>query len=433
LPRLNRHARHGLPRHYCYYVRMLLSSGSLSADTITGTVNNSTTGKPASRDDVVLIRLGQGMEEAARTRTDASGHFSFHLPDAGPYLIRAIHQSVTYHRMASPGTNSVEVQVFDVSRNVSGIAVTADVMRLQAQSGELQGTRLFAIDNASKPPRTQIHGKDFEFCLPDGAQIDQGMAMTVGGQPVISSPVPEKARNCYGFMFPFRPGETQFQVVFHMRYSGELSIDPNALYRAQHFVVMVPKTMRFTAAPGVAFQAMEDPRQSDALVRVMSNTWVGQPLSFTISGTGTLNDPGDDSQGVPHPVGDETVAPPARDSRQSGGPTPPAVAPAPVHRYRWHTLGAFLLLLGGGAVYFTRRSRDATFARSAASEQPFNCSSAPTKNSRDSDLTLDELKDELFQLEVERRQGRISQLEYERARAALDQTLDRAIKRARRK
>src|SRR6266403_1251746 len=66
---------------------------------------------------------------------------------------------------------------------------------------------------------------------------------------------------------------------------------------------MVPKTMRFTAAPGVTFQAMEDPRQPDALVRVMSNTRVDQPLNFSLSGTGTLNDLGDDSQGRPHPVG----------------------------------------------------------------------------------------------------------------------------------
>jgi hypothetical protein len=129
------------------------------------------------------------------------------------------------------------------------------------------------------------------------------MAMTGGGQSVSSLPVPEKVKNCYGFVFPLRPGETQFQVVFHMRYSGELSIDRKAIFDAQHFVVMVPKTMRFTAAPGVTFQAMEDPRQSDALVPVMSNTRVGQPLNFSISGTGRLNDPGDDSQGAPHPVG----------------------------------------------------------------------------------------------------------------------------------
>jgi hypothetical protein len=46
-----------------------------------------------------------------------------------------------------------------------------------------------------------------------------------------------------------------------------------------------------------------------------------------------------------------------------------------------------------------------------------------------SSLLLEALKEELFQLEVERRQGKITPAEYEKARAALDQTLDRALKR----
>jgi hypothetical protein len=42
---------------------------------------------------------------------------------------------------------------------------------------------------------------------------------------------------------------------------------------------------------------------------------------------------------------------------------------------------------------------------------------------------LEALKDELFDLEVEHKQGRISQQEYEKTKAALDQTLQRALKR----
>jgi hypothetical protein len=50
-----------------------------------------------------------------------------------------------------------------------------------------------------------------------------------------------------------------------------------------------------------------------------------------------------------------------------------------------------------------------------------------------SGLLLEALKEELFQLEVENKQGSISQPEYEKARAALDQTLERALKRTARK
>jgi hypothetical protein len=46
-----------------------------------------------------------------------------------------------------------------------------------------------------------------------------------------------------------------------------------------------------------------------------------------------------------------------------------------------------------------------------------------------SSMLLEALKEELFQLEVEKKQGKITSDEYEKARAALDQTLERALKR----
>jgi hypothetical protein len=374
---------------------------------------------------VVLITLGQGMEEVAHTRTNTSGHFSFQLPDSGPHVVRAIHQGVTYHSMAPTGTNSIEVQVFDVSSSTANVSVTADVMRFQAKGDELQGIRLFAVNNTSNPPRTQMHGKDFEFFLPDGAEIDQGMAKTNGGPPVNSPPVPEKDRNRYGFAFPVRPGETEFQVVFHMKYSGELNVDPKALHGAEHFVVMVPRTMQFTAAPAVRFQSMEDPRQSDALVRVVTDMRAGQLLDFRISGTGTLDEPGDDSQGAPHPVPYQSAA--GGDANSAGSDSNPNGAPYPLKRYGGYIGGGFALLLAAGVIYARIRSR--AVARSSKQRIPNTASSTPGYSNR-SRVLLEELKNELFQLEVDRKQGRIGQAEYERARATLDRTLRRAIKRA---
>ena len=99
------------------YWHILLLASVAAAQTLTGTVKNATTGKPAAGDEVVLLKLGQGMEEAGRTKTDAKGQFSFKLDDAqSPHLVRAIHQDVTYHRMAPPGTTSVELEVYDVGK-----------------------------------------------------------------------------------------------------------------------------------------------------------------------------------------------------------------------------------------------------------------------------------------------------------------------------
>ena len=67
------------------YSILLFSSVLVSAQALTGRVTNDTTSKPAGGDRVVLISLDQGMEEVAHTRTNANGHFSFHLPDAGAH------------------------------------------------------------------------------------------------------------------------------------------------------------------------------------------------------------------------------------------------------------------------------------------------------------------------------------------------------------
>jgi len=392
------------------------------AQTLTGTVTNGTTKKPASDDDVVLIKLGQGMEEAARTKTDPNGNFTFKLDDSGPHLVRAIHQGVTYHKMAPPGTTSADLEVFDVSKKLAGISVTADVMRFQAQGNELQGIRLFAVDNHSDPPRTQMNDQNFEFYLPDGAEVDQSMAMTAGGQPINSAPVPQREKNRYAFVFPLRPGETQFQVAFHMPYSGQLSVDPKALYGAQHFVVMLPKSMQFSAGAGTTFQSMKDPRQSDALVQVASNTRVGQALAFTISGAGLLADESEQAN-AGQAAGGQAAG---RDSRPGGGLGPPIDAPDPLEKYRWYILGGFGLVLAAGAVYIAKRPRTASL--DVVHSEPIEIPAKKAAASR-SGLLLEALKEEIFQLEVEHKQGRISQEEYEKSKAALDQTLERALKR----
>ena len=65
--------------------------------------------------DVVLLDLSQGMNEAARTKTDAQGRFSFNVPPAaGPRLVRVNHQGVNYFPAGGPirpGTNATGLTV----------------------------------------------------------------------------------------------------------------------------------------------------------------------------------------------------------------------------------------------------------------------------------------------------------------------------------
>ena len=184
--------------------------------------------------------------------------------------------------------------------------------------------------------------------------------MTPGGRPVTSAPVPEDDKKSrYAFIFPLRPGLTQFQVAYRLPYAGQGSLDPKTLYPLHYFVAILPKSIQFTAAPGAPFQPMNDPNQPDAIAQVASNAKVGQPLAFTISGEGILQERGEG--GNARGSSGEEVSPPeqsqhkvqrqGRDAGPGGGLGPPIDAPDPLQKYRWSILGGFGAVLAIGAVF----------------------------------------------------------------------------------
>jgi len=414
---------------------MLLAAGAF-ADTLAGTVTNGTNGKPSSGDDVVLIKLAQGMQEAGRTKTNSKGNFSLNVDNLSePHLVRVNHQGVNYFQPAPPGTRSVNLQVFDVSKKLKEISTTVDVMRFQAQNGQLQVLELYAVQNSSKPPRSQMSDDNYEIQLPPDAQIDTSLAKAPGGQPVNSAPVPLKQKGRYTFVFPLRPGETQFEIGYHLPYSGQAKIQPQPLVAQQHFVVMLPKEMQFKPDSGARFQNMPD--DSGANVQVATDVQPGEALGFTVSGTGVLaseNDQGQSAQG-----GGMGGPQASADSRPGGGLGPPTEAPGPLDKWKWYLLGGFVAMLGFGAIYMVTRQgglpapAQAAAARAgdgsgkATVTRPSSAASSQDRSGR----LLEALKEELFELEIERQQGKISVPEYEKAKAALDQTLHRAVTRKR--
>lgn len=415
---------------------VLLFSATGFADTITGTATNGTTGKPAAGDEVVLIKLAQGMQESMRTKTNAKGEFSLAVDNSSePHLVRVKHQDVNYFRPAPPGTSSVEVQVYDVAKKVAGIATTVDVMRMQTENGVLQVLEQVAVKNTSKPPRTQSSDNNYAFQLPEGASIDSAFARSPGGQPVNSAPVPLDQKGRYTFTFPLRPGETQFQIGYHLPYSGQIKIQPRPLSAVQHFVVMLPKEMQFQPDDANRFQPL--PEETSANVQVATGVQPGDALAFAVSGNGTL--PTEETASENRGVGGQQVTAENR-GRPGGGLGPPTDAPDPLHGYRWYILGGIVAVLAFGAVSIVTRSSAVPLLKRAAVAGVAGNSSvgngltprsvSAVVQDRSSNL-LDALKEELFELEVDHQQGRISQPEYEKAKAALDHTLQRALTRKR--
>ena len=111
---------------------LLICSLAAAADTLKGVVQNSTTNKPSAGDDVTLKKIGKGMEDVAKTKTNARGEFSFNVPAAQqPYIVWVQHQGVTYTQAGLPGGVPVAVRVFDASANMKEISILDHAMAIQ--------------------------------------------------------------------------------------------------------------------------------------------------------------------------------------------------------------------------------------------------------------------------------------------------------------
>ncbi|HYL92343.1 MAG TPA: carboxypeptidase regulatory-like domain-containing protein, partial [Alphaproteobacteria bacterium] len=341
----------------CY----LMLSASLFAAQIKGTATNGTNGKPAVGDEVILFSLTGGMQETSRGRTDSQGHFSLDAPDEGAqHLIRVVHQGVNYHGMAPAGTNNVDITVYEAAAQVENIIGEGHVFRFQTANGQLDVSEAFTLRNESKPPRTKMGKHSFEFSLPEGAQLEEGMARGPGSMPLTSSPEPTGPKNRYGFVFPLRPGQTQFQVTYKLPYKGsqEFTVVPDV--PMAELGVMLPRSMNFKST-GESFARATD--ESGMTVYVAKSVSKGQKLAFTVLGEGTAPS---EAQGGGGGGGE---AP-----RPGGGLGAPIDAPSPLGNARWYIIGGLMVVFGGGAFWVLHK-------RTAHANQPEVQTAASTRPS----------------------------------------------------
>lgn len=423
----------GLPnltRSLVLVTYVILLALSASAQNITGTVTNGTTGKPAAGDDITLLSLSQGMQEVGSTKTDAQGKFTLKAPaeEQVPHMVRATHGGVSYFPRGGPlmpGVTSAEITVYDGAKKVDGLSQMVEVDRIQADANQLQVIALFAIQNQSNPPKTLVNVRTFEFLLPEGATIDGGLARGPGGQPINDQPSEAGAKNRYAFDFPLKPGETQFQVSYHLPYSGQASFSPKPLADVQHFVVMTAPGIKFLAKNPRRFQ----PMPSQAGVMVATDAKAGEDLSFSVSGTGQFQAEGEQAAAGGAQNGGDTGGG-GRDSRPGGGLGAPIDSNDPLYEYRAVILGIFALVLVMGGFYVVGKSNATRTVAAAASSLNVAVPVPQAIAAERSSPLLEAMKDELFHLELDRQEGKVTQAEYEKAKAALDETLKRALVRA---
>jgi hypothetical protein len=406
---------------------LVAASCSAFAATVTGTVTNKTVNKPSGGDDVVLIAFGKGMQEAGRTKTDAKGHYSIDVPDNGMHLIRVEHQKATYFQPVQPGTTTINVEVYDVLPKVDGVSTEADVMRIETDPQGLHVIENYFVKNDSNPPKTQFSPRAYEIYLPPDARIEGSAAMGPGGMPVSSSPVPTGEKGYYAFVFPVRPGETRFQVSYHLPYNGSFSFTPKVSLPTQNVAIMLPKAMKFAAGGSVTFQPIND--DVNAQTFLARNVSPSQAIAFTVSGTGSMpresqgqggNEPAAAAAGPE--AGQST---PANDARPGGGLGAPIDTPDPLNKYKWWILSGLALVLAVAAAFLLRAKPEAAPAPAPVAGATLPVA-VPAGGRGD---LLAALKEELFVLETERLEGKLSESEYAEQKAALETVLRRALAR----
>ena len=446
------------------FLLCLLAASPASAGTLSGIIHNGTTGAIIPRQDVTLIQLQGGMQPLETVQTDAQGRYHFDRPEIGqgPMLVRAPYHGVNYNQNIPPGTATADIDVFEASATASDITVVNHAIIFQPQGDNLVVGEEFSVHNISKPPATYFSDKGtFEFMIPDGAQIGQVSAAGPAGMPLPQSAMDRRGKG-HAIAFAFKPGENTVRISYRVPYT-----DNQAMLRvvsplpAQRVVLAGPAGIQI-ASEGFAPAGNEQGFAFFAHEALAANS----PVVVSVSGAGSVPAAGgaaSDTTGAGAGGGAQSSSAPPTDAQQSGSAAaiaPPTVFPPRIATVRWILIGGFALLFGLGVVYLWRQPRVAGVpahagsdgiqaapdlhragpvanrqrdrAQPVASQQashpatdaaPRAPGSAVAELDRDVRLSLDDLKDTLFRLELRRQAGTISEEDYARERARMEAVL----------
>jgi len=413
------------------FLATISSTAAFAAGAITGVVTNKTTNKPSAGDTVTLIRLVQGMQEANHTTSDAHGHYNLEVADDDVvHLIRVTHEKASYYQPVQPGTKSVNLDVYEVSPKVDGVNTNVLEMHVEAVANELHIVEIIQVLNQSEPARTQFGPAGFDFFIPTDARIVRSTAFR-DGMPVPATATPVGDPGHYTFLFPIRPGDTKFGVFLTIPYTGSYKFEPRLTTPTSTLAVVLPLSMKLTPGPSTSYTTSHE--APDRQTYVAQNAVPSQPLSFTLSGTGELPADPQQGQGQQQPPASANGQPlPETQNTMPGrglqNPLDPEGTRDPWAKYKYWILGGLALLLAVAAGILLRKP-SATVNSTLLNRNlyPPTPSVAPSSHR---DLLLQTLKEELFALETDHLQNRISEADYLQQKAALETVLRRALNRA---
>jgi len=408
---------------------VLLPFAGVQAGTVHGTVKNGTTGKPAAGIDIILIQLQGGMQPVVNSKTDAQGQFTFDHPSLGaqPMLVRAVYRGVNFHQPVPPGKNELEIEVFDPTQDPRTITVPSRVVIFQPDGESLIVGEEYSVQNHSQPPVAYFRADgNFDFMLPEKADLQQVAAWGPAGMPVVQATI-DRGKNRYAVAFAFRPGESGVRYSYKLPYPGNTAtVKISTVYAGGRLMVVAPPTVQLSGdglTPAGQEQGMSIYERSG----VPTNTTISVSLSGTApppsaAGGGDSGSPGDQN------VQQGTAAVGANIQQ----------IPGRLDVLKWPLIAGFLGVFALGAILLARKpvtvvaSLPTGEREDAPSLKPTRKQTATKSQENQASLaqvdaavstSLDALKDTIFRLELRRQAGTISEEEYARERARAEKVL----------
>jgi hypothetical protein len=287
----------------------------------------------------------------------------------------------------------------------------------------------YSVLNNSSPKQAYFRADgNFEFALPEKAQLQQAAAWGPSGMPVVQATI-DKPKNHYAVAFAFRPGENGVRYSYELPYAGNTAaVKLPTLYPGAKLLVL--------AAPSVQISGDGlEPGGQEQGMNIYGREGLPANNLFTVNVSGTAP--------APNARGDSDPGSQLQD-QQGGGPVAGPVTvqqiPGRLDVLKWplvagfvglFALGAILLarkpvaVVAGGAPYDAANGSSAKSKKVSSSKAPEGAGSSANMAEVDAAVSssLDSLKDQIFRLELRRQAGTISEQEYAQERARTEKVL----------
>jgi len=417
---------------------LLLAATAAMAGTVSGVVHNGTNdNKVAAGVDVLLIQLQGGMSVVASTKTDAGGTFHFDNPGIGqgPMLIRAVYRGVFFHQPLAPGTSTVNVTIYEPTANPSAIQVPLRLLVFQPNGDKLMVGEEYSVQNNTSPPAAFFkQDGNFEFTIPQGAELDQVSTFGPSGMPVRQGTI-DKGKGKYSISYAFQPGQNGVRISYIVPYTGnQAKIRESSSYDSQRVLLVIPPTMQVSST---GFSAAG----TEQGFNVFSKESMKAGNGFDVSISGTAPPPSEASAGGAASGGDQVNG---RDSGASESTL--EAAPARLGDEKWILLGGLAAIFAvgvglllrkqpvlepasapaapsAGKVRKAQRAAAQQLAKSAPVAAPAAAMAPVEQVTQEVNSNLDSLKDTLLRLELRRQAGTITDAEYALERGRAEQLL----------